>query len=220
MASVYVLPVGAPQSGVQSASEMLRALGATVLRLQPGAVRPRQGVSLQACVVIEIYDRVDAVAQALSEVHLALPGHPTLLVIAERCVAHMARRVPCTDFLVAPHFSSELYARIARLSTPADAAAEPVLRVGALLLDASSRRALVAGEEVSLTRKEFDLACELARHSERLVRRSALLQRVWGGEYSGTERTVDIHITRLRAKLGTAVKLESVRGEGYVLTPL
>ena len=217
MASVYVLPVGGPPEGVQSASDCLRALGATVLRLKPEEVRARQGVSMQACVVVEIYDRLDAIAPALADVHMALPGNPTLLVVSERCVAQMGNRVKCSDFVVAPFFASELYARIARLSAPADADSEPPMRVGALLLDASARRALIGGLEVALTRKEFDLICELVRHQGRLMRRGALLERVWGQDYTGGERTVDIHIARLRTKLKGSVLLEPVRGEGYVL---
>ena len=217
MASVYVLPVGMPASGMLSASDCLRSLGATVLRLEPEEVRARRGVSLSACVVVEIYDRVDAIAAALADVHHALAGHPTLLVISERCVAQMGTRAKCTDFIVAPFFASELYARIARLSAPADADGEPPMRVGSLLLDTSARRALVGGTEVALTRKEFDLASELARHEGRLLRRDVLLARVWGQDYTGGERTVDIHITRLRSKLQGSVLLEPVRGEGYVL---
>lgn len=91
------------------------------------------------------------------------------------------------------------------------------MRVGSLLLDTSARRALVGGTEVALTRKEFDLASELARHEGRLLRRDVLLARVWGQDYTGGERTVDIHITRLRSKLQGSVLLEPVRGEGYVL---
>lgn len=167
--------------------------------------------------VVEIYDRVDAISAALADVAIALPGHPTLLVVSERCVAQMGRRVPCSDFIVAPFFASELYARIARMTRPLDEAAEPTLRVGSLLLDTSSRRALVGEGEIALTRKEFDLAAELARHEGALVRRSTLIERVWGSDYTGGERTVDIHITRLRNKFGDAVRLEPVRGEGYLI---
>jgi len=72
-------------------------------------------------------------------------------------------------------------------------------------------------EPVTLTAKEFSLLAFLAGHRGRVFTREALLARVWGARYDGGPRTVDIHVRRLRAKLGAALPLETLRGSGYKL---
>jgi DNA-binding response OmpR family regulator len=73
------------------------------------------------------------------------------------------------------------------------------------------------GRRVTLTAKEFALLAFLAAHRGRVFTREALLARVWGSRYEGGARTVDIHVRRLRAKLGDALPLETLRGAGYKL---
>ena len=70
---------------------------------------------------------------------------------------------------------------------------------------------------MTLTAKEFSLLAFLAGHRGRVFTREALLARVWGARYDGGPRTVDIHVRRLRAKLGAALPLETLRGSGYKL---
>jgi DNA-binding response OmpR family regulator len=90
-----------------------------------------------------------------------------------------------------------------------------------VLIDVDARRLEVAGQEIELSRKEFDLLEYLVRHPRRVLTREWLLEQVWGGDYDGFDRTVDTHILRLRDKLGResriAQAIRSVRGVGYRL---
>ena len=94
-------------------------------------------------------------------------------------------------------------------------APEPLVR-GPLQIDLANRSVTLDGEEVSLTRKEFDLLVLLASHPGRAFSRDFLLERLWGDEYEGFDRTVDSHIVRLRRKLGPlGEKIVTVWGVGY-----
>ena len=118
------------------------------------------------------------------------------------------------DYLVKPFSAAELVARVRALLRRA----HPVRRlaVGALTVDLDAARVSVAGEAIALTRREFELLAFLAGHPERVFTRTELLDRVWGEDFVGTERTVDQHVAQLRARLG-AQRIETVRGRGYRL---
>ena len=92
-----------------------------------------------------------------------------------------------------------------------------MLRDDPLLIDPSARKVFVDGAEVSLTRKEFDLLAYLVRSKGRVMSRERLLERVWGYRDPGETRTVDVHIRKLRMKLGKVVheRIETVVGVGY-----
>lgn len=86
-------------------------------------------------------------------------------------------------------------------------------------IDPRSRRVLVDGKEIDTTKREFDLLLFFGKHAGAAVTRSQLMRAVWGHEHSG-ERTVDVYIRRLRAKLGRHKdSLSTVRGFGYRFTP-
>lgn len=92
------------------------------------------------------------------------------------------------------------------------------LEVGELSIDVVGRTASVGGEPVDLTPKEFDLLCMLAEQPGRAYSREYLLQRIWGAEYVGFDRTVDTHVVRLRKKLGPfGARVATVWGVGYKL---
>jgi DNA-binding response OmpR family regulator len=92
-----------------------------------------------------------------------------------------------------------------------------VLRKDDLVLDLANYKVFVAEQPVSLTFKEFELLRFLMTNRGKVFTREALLNRVWGYEYFGGARTVDVHIRRLRAKIetGTTVYIETVRNVGY-----
>jgi DNA-binding response OmpR family regulator len=118
------------------------------------------------------------------------------------------------DYLVKPFGAAELVARVRALLRrvhPPDR-----ISVGALVIDLEGARVSVAGASLPLTRREFELLACLARHPGRVFTRNELLDRVWGEDFVGTDRTVDQHVAQLRARLG-AERIETVRGRGYRL---
>lgn len=93
------------------------------------------------------------------------------------------------------------------------------LRLGSLLIDTAGRTVTRDGAEIALTRTEFDLLVELARHAGQVLPRDALLDRIWGYDYLGDSRLVDVAVGRLRAKVeadpGAPALILTVRGAGY-----
>jgi DNA-binding response OmpR family regulator len=86
-----------------------------------------------------------------------------------------------------------------------------------VVVDEASRDVIVDGRAVQLTAREFALFTYLCEWRGRVLSREHLLARVWGSRYSGGRRTVDIHVRRLRAKLGASLAIETLRGSGYRL---
>ena len=130
------------------------------------------------------------------------------------------------DFLAKPIGAKELSARlraILRRSNPPESASPPsVLRVGRFTIKPATHEAFIDDAPVSFTRTEFDVLIDLATHSPETVTRSALLDRVWGYDYLGDSRLVDMQIYRIRQKLalfGAEDKLHTVRGVGFKLVP-
>jgi DNA-binding response OmpR family regulator len=90
-----------------------------------------------------------------------------------------------------------------------------VIEHGELRVDSGRREARVAGTEVQLAPKEFDLLWELLDHRGLVLTRDQLLERVWGYTFAGDTRTVDVHVRQLRRKLGDASPIVTVWGVGY-----
>jgi DNA-binding response OmpR family regulator len=93
-----------------------------------------------------------------------------------------------------------------------------LIEVGLLVVDPGAHEITLGGRRLTLTPREFDLLAFLARHPGRVHSREELLRKVWGYDYVGETRTVDVHVRRLRAKLGEKNRLiETVMGAGYKL---
>jgi two-component system phosphate regulon response regulator PhoB len=124
------------------------------------------------------------------------------------------------DYIAKPFSTKELLARVrAVLRRRAPQGAQEPLAQGALLLDPSTHRVSFSGQALKLGPTEFKLLHYLMGHPERVHSRAQLLDQVWGDHVYIEERTVDVHIKRLREALaGAAPMLETVRGAGYRLT--
>jgi DNA-binding response OmpR family regulator len=124
------------------------------------------------------------------------------------------------DYVVKPFSPRELVARvraILRRGAP-PSHGQAVIEVGAsVAVDAARREVTVRGEPVALATREFDLLVHLARNQGVALTRRQLLDAVWGADWDGDERTVDVHIAQLRKKLGDDVPLATVWGVGYRL---
>ena len=121
------------------------------------------------------------------------------------------------DYVTKPFAIKEVLARLRAVLRRAPGEESEALEDGPLRLDLAAREVSVEGRPVTLTRKEFDLLADLLRHRGRVLTRERLLERVWGYDYPGETRTVDVHVRRLRQKLGPAAeaRIETVVGVGY-----
>jgi DNA-binding response OmpR family regulator len=126
------------------------------------------------------------------------------------------------DYLTKPFSLGELVARIRALlrrTQQAPAAAANVLIAGPLTLNLITRRVMLNDQRIDLSPKEFSLLAELMRHERAVLSRDLLLGRVWGYDYTGDTRTVDVHIRWLREKIepdpSHPIYIQTVRGVGY-----
>ncbi len=124
------------------------------------------------------------------------------------------------DYLTKPFSLGELQARIrALLRRAGPRRVSDEIRSGDLLLNLVSRRAFVGDRELALSPKEFSLLAELMRHHGAVLSRDLLLTRVWGYDYYGDSRTVDVHVRWLREKIemdpSQPARISTVRGIGY-----
>lgn len=123
------------------------------------------------------------------------------------------------DYIVKPFSLGELYARLRAVLRRGQREIEAKLQSGDLTLDLVAHRALRGQQPLNLTPKEFDLLAELIRHRGAVLTRDLLLQRVWGFDFVGDSRTVDVHIRWLREKIeddpADPKRIETVRGIGY-----
>ena len=162
-------------------------------------------------------------------------GVPVLAVVGEGALAVLDDQWPMDDLVTATASPAELSARLRlalgrgpRQAGPAPDAAdgaggaeEPeTIRVADVVVDEASWTVRAGGRALDLTFKEFELLRYLVQHPGRVVTRDILLQQVWGGDYYGGTRTVDVHIRRLRAKLGPEREslIGTIRGVGYRFT--
>ena len=148
-----------------------------------------------------------------------LPLTPLLLVVAAPQLGELELREDLfDDFCVTPWKSQELEARLAHMFWRTGRGTRPeLIEYGPLVLNLETYQAALSGRPLDLTFMEYELLKFLATHPGKVFTREVLLSRVWGYEYYGGARTVDVHIRRLRAKLGEEHTnlISTVRSVGY-----
>jgi DNA-binding response OmpR family regulator len=148
-----------------------------------------------------------------------VPIVPLLLVLSAHQITELQLRDDLfDDFCVLPASREEVTARLEHLLWAAGRGGSPgIIEHGPLVLNLETYQAAVAGRVLDLTYMEYELLRFLAAHPGKVFTRETLLSRVWGYEYYGGARTVDVHIRRLRAKLGEehAHLIQTVRSVGY-----
>ena len=140
---------------------------------------------------------------------------PVLFVTAKTAVPDRVRGLTmgAQDYILKPFEPAELLARVENILRRTRRE-EQTLESGALMIDFSARRVCLRGKDVSLTALEFDLLAMLARRRNVAMSREELLGGVWGYGYAGETRTVDVHVQRLRSKIGAGY-IETVYKYGY-----
>jgi DNA-binding response OmpR family regulator len=220
----FVLVVGhrSEVESAEGAAAQLRQLGAEVrtLPLWEDFASVIEDATPVRAIVFEAGDRPDLAMAALRSARreAVLEAAPAIVAVPARQVARVEPSSGFDDFIVVPCVAAELYARIRRLEwNKSEFLTEERLKMGSLVIDRAAHDVTVDGRRIVLTAKEFALLAFLATNRGRVFSREALLARVWGARYEGGARTVDIHVRRLRAKLGEALPLETMRGAGYKL---
>lgn len=145
---------------------------------------------------------------------------PVLILTARSDERSIVRglRGGADDYLVKPPQIAELVARLENVTRRAAAAAgqaQSVVVTGDVRVDLSARVVEVAGEPVSLTQKEFELVEALVERPGAAVSRQQLMDRIWGDAFVGISRSLDVHMTGLRAKLDRPGLITTIRGYGY-----
>lgn len=175
-----------------------------------------------SCDLVVYEPRGDSSADAArAEALLREEGSASLLVIVEEGWLGEFR-LPMqvkSDFVVHGASADECAARIRQLLWPGnEGSSSDLLAVENMTVNLATYQVTVGGEPLDLTYLEYALLAFLVTHPGRTYSRDALLRRVWGFDYYGGSRTVDVHVRRIRAKLGPelAQHLETVRGVGYL----
>jgi DNA-binding response OmpR family regulator len=152
----------------------------------------------------------------------SLADVPVLLCVDSSRLPGIDTEVGSDDFIRLPIIGPELYARIRQLDWRMSSfKGASRIKISDLIVDAVGMEASYRGRALDLTRQEYQLLKFLSERPGRVFGREQLLSRVWGYKYSGGTRTVDIHVRRIREKLGaTHFLIETIRTVGYRLRPL
>lgn len=222
---MWILVVGAPQvvERPESGAATLRELGCRVetADLWDRLDNPSWSADPPSAILIEALDQVDAARAALIRLRAEAPlaDVPILAGVTVAALQRIQAADAFDDVILSPYVPVELYVRIRRAEwRRSEFESQERIKVGNVILDVAAHEVIVDGRGAQLTHQEFALLKFLASNRGRVFSRQQLLERVWGVTYYGGSRTVDIHVRRLRMKLGKEnLPIETVRGVGYKL---
>jgi DNA-binding response OmpR family regulator len=204
--------------------EVLPALGLLAhklvdLPLDPSGIGIAEGADLILVDATRDLSRAQGICRALRTADAA---SSILVVMPEAGLAGLQPDWGASDFVLPTAGPAEVEARIRLLAQrPVVKDADDAVRVGELVVDPVSYQVRLRGKPLDLTYKEFELLRFLAGRPGRVCTRAQLLSEVWGYDFFGGTRTVDVHVRRLRAKLGPEHEsmIATIRGVGYKLVP-
>jgi DNA-binding response OmpR family regulator len=170
-----------------------------------------------SAVFVDAVAGADAAFRLLRAIAVRRTRAPVMAVLSLRDLEEHPWYEVADGFVWSAASPAEVRTRLSMVQRRTGSVGESVLRLGPLSLDPESYQVVVGGRILDLTYKEFELLRFLVEHAGRVFTRGALLQRVWGYDFYGGTRTVDVHVRRLRAKLGAEHEglIETVRGVGY-----
>jgi DNA-binding response OmpR family regulator len=214
---------------MEPSSEVLPALGLLAHHVRTMPAEPTALLNSPACDALLVDGRRDlpAVRGLTRLLRQTGVGAPLILVTTEGSLAAIQWDWGMDDVLLDTSSPAEVEARLrlavsrALDTTGASADLPEEIRSGELHIDEATYTARLRGRTLDLTFKEFELLKYLAQHPGRVFTRAVLLQEVWGYDYFGGTRTVDVHVRRLRAKLGIEHEslIGTVRNVGYRFVP-
>ena len=146
---------------------------------------------------------------------------PVIALISKEKLNNLDSSIDIDDFVVKPWEASEVTIRIKRILRQKDSIdSEDIIKCGDLVIDSAKCEVLLSGKPIILTFKEYQLLKLLANNKGKVFTREALLNKVWGWDYYGGDRTVDVHIRRLRSKIEDINHsfIETIRNIGYRFT--
>jgi DNA-binding response OmpR family regulator len=166
----------------------------------------------------DYFEGEESVQFFLSRIRKKLEGIPVILITTTALSEGVNVEWFFDDFILFPFRKTELDLRIRKISTRSGSAGdESLLAIGKLSIDVNEYSVYLEGEKLDFTYKEFELMRLFAQNRGKVFSRKDLLGKIWGVEYIGGTRTVDVHIRRLRSKLGDEFNsvIETVRNVGY-----
>ncbi|MBT8212547.1 MAG: response regulator transcription factor [Acidimicrobiia bacterium] len=178
------------------------------------ALAPTEG---WRALVIELEPDIEPGLGFADDARVAAPDLPILVCANRTQIADLEAADSLDDFVLSPYDRTELRVRLARLGVvDADDSAD-IVRYRDLELNTATYQATIGGQPIDLTYMEYELLMFFVTKPGRVWSREQLLSRVWGYDYFGGSRTVDVHVRRLRAKLGEerAPWITTVRSVGY-----
>ena len=220
MSRVFIIANGGEQAEQIRTELALTGLECVILPAKNGAIEQIAGQSHGISLLDMDEARTGSEQWELAQKMRQDMNIPLIVLMSRDNLNRLDSDRSIDDFVVKPWEGTEMAARIKRiLIQKGDTGSEDVIRCGDLLIDPGKCEVLLGSKSIILTFKEYQLLKFLAVNKGKAFTREALLNKVWGWDYYGGDRTVDVHIRRLRSKIedSTHAFIETVRNIGYKL---